>query len=154
MWRLLNPVGGSQFVMGDPLQYKPTEERKHSWLATTGTPFDPLEALTQLSYHNVSCPRCSRLNATGMRPGCLPSVFAAKWRRCRVPEARRYRLRSTRLQMAMRLLRPPNHQDRAGDGQARAGHRQELQRCRRDNGRVSPVRAPCMSAVHPQMMTR
>ena len=56
--------------MGDPFQYKPTEERKHSWLAATGTPFDPMEALTQLSYHNVACPKCSKLNATGTRPRC------------------------------------------------------------------------------------
>ncbi|KAI0720627.1 hypothetical protein C8Q72DRAFT_890601 [Fomitopsis betulina] len=49
-------------VMGDPLQYKPTDERKRSWLSSAGTPFDPIEALTKRSSHTITCPKCGKRN--------------------------------------------------------------------------------------------
>ena len=61
----------------------------------------------------------------------------------RVPDARRHRLRPTRLQVVLHLLQPPHHEDRTGDGQTRAGRGQESQRCRRYYGRIPPVRASC-----------
>ncbi|KAH9832601.1 uncharacterized protein C8Q71DRAFT_777258 [Rhodofomes roseus] len=50
-------------IMGDPAKYQPSEERKQTWLADTGTPFDPIESLKYLPHHNVTCPRCESPNA-------------------------------------------------------------------------------------------
>ncbi|KZT67388.1 hypothetical protein DAEQUDRAFT_713656 [Daedalea quercina L-15889] len=50
-------------VMGDPVRYQPSEERKRTWLAETGTPFDPIEALKHLPHHDVICPKCEKPNA-------------------------------------------------------------------------------------------
>ncbi|KAH9832602.1 uncharacterized protein C8Q71DRAFT_860985 [Rhodofomes roseus] len=50
-------------VMGDPAQYQPSEKRGLTWLEQTGTPFDPIEALKQMSHHEVVCPRCGATNA-------------------------------------------------------------------------------------------
>ncbi|TFY63748.1 hypothetical protein EVJ58_g3067 [Rhodofomes roseus] len=50
-------------VMGDPAQYQPSEKRGLTWLEQTGTPFDPIEALKQMSRHEVVCPKCGATNA-------------------------------------------------------------------------------------------
>ncbi|KAJ3557415.1 hypothetical protein NM688_g1475 [Phlebia brevispora] len=44
--------------VGDISTYEAPLERKSSWLQQTGTPFDPLDAAEQMTYHEVECPQC------------------------------------------------------------------------------------------------
>ncbi|TFK46966.1 hypothetical protein OE88DRAFT_1637188 [Heliocybe sulcata] len=45
--------------MGDLSTYKPSERRKMAWSNSTWTPFDPLEAMQNLTHRTVICPSCS-----------------------------------------------------------------------------------------------
>jgi len=75
--------------MGDPAQYQPSEERKRTWVANTGTLFDPIEALKHLSHHDVVCPRCRKRNAapflTEEGTGYAQQGFMLTCSRCSLP---------------------------------------------------------------------
>lgn len=47
-------------VAGDPATYQPTRERRMSWLADTGTHWDPLEASRDMTHRRVTCPKCAQ----------------------------------------------------------------------------------------------
>lgn len=46
------------FNIGDLRSFRPSTARLASWLGSTFTPFDPLEAMSELREKTVACPRC------------------------------------------------------------------------------------------------
>ncbi|KAH9930331.1 uncharacterized protein B0H18DRAFT_994444, partial [Fomitopsis serialis] len=76
-------------AMGDPAQYQPSEERKSTWVANTGTWFDPIEALKDLSHHDVICPRCHKRNTapflTAEGTGYAQQGFMLMCSQCSLP---------------------------------------------------------------------